>query len=50
MGNTALKLIALDKAFTSDYEQAAAPGKPAPARGPGPTGNKKYSVLYREAQ
>ena len=32
--NTALNVIELDNACTSNYEQAAAPGKPAPARGP----------------
>ncbi len=47
-----VKIIALDKAFRvpSDYEQAAAAGKPAPDLGPGPAGNKRHSVLYRETE
>ncbi len=36
------KFIALDNAFTSDYEQAAAAGKPA--QGPGPNGYKRHQV------
>ncbi len=32
-GKKQVKFIALDKAFPSDYEQAAAAGKPAPALG-----------------
>ena len=44
------KFIALDRAFPSDYEQAAAAGMPAPARGSGPAGNKRNRVRYRETQ
>ncbi len=45
-----IKIIALDKAFPGDYEQAAAAGKPAPALGPGPAGNKRHRVRYRETK
>ncbi len=45
-----VKFIALDKAFPSDYEQAAAAGKPAPALGPMPAGNKRHGVRFRETQ
>jgi hypothetical protein len=49
-----VKFIALDKAFPSDYGQAAAAGKPAPALGPGPAGNKRHRhgvrLGYRETQ
>jgi hypothetical protein len=49
-GEKQVKFIALDKAFPSDYEQAAAAGKPAPDLGPGPAGNKRHRVRYRETQ
>ena len=44
------KFIALDRDFPSDYEQAAAAGMPAPARGSGSAGNKRNRVRYRETQ
>ena len=49
-GEKQVKFIALDKAFPSDYEQAAAAGKPAPDLGPGPAGNNRHRVRYRETQ
>jgi hypothetical protein len=49
-GEKQVKFIALDKAFPSDYEQAAAARKPAPALGPGPAGNRRHRVRYRKTQ
>lgn len=49
-GINLFKFIALDRAFPSDYEQAAAARMPAPARGSGPAGNKRNRVRYRETQ
>ncbi len=43
-----MNVIELDNACTSNYEQAAAPGKPAPARGPGSAVNNKPRVRYLE--
>ena len=42
------KFIALDNAFPSDYEQAAAAGKPA--WGPGPAGYRRHRVRHRDTQ
>ncbi len=49
-GEKHVKFIALDKAFPCDYEQAAAAGKPAPALGQGPAGNKRHRVRYRDSE
>ncbi len=45
-GKQEIKFISLDLALPSDYEQAAAAGKPAPARGrPGYTRYRVYPIL-----
>ena len=45
-GKQEIKFISLDQALPSYYEQVAAAGKPAPARGPGIPDLGKYRYLY----